>query len=161
MAGCLNQAKRIIQRYDSILHGAKPELLIEDTHRRIREVLLSPEGREFFRDAESTEAARVKACDKVIMKVVEAVDPIVPLTLRDKALDSQYLRTALHFLGAVEFMFSRYETDVRNQANPNGVIGLTAAMHDEFDRTIVFNDLLKPLDEFMSCMQTQYQTSLG
>ena len=161
MAGCLNQAKRIIQKYDSILHGAKPELLIENTHKRIREVLLSPEGREFFRDAESTEAARVKACDKVIMKVVEAVEPIVPLTLRDKALDSGYLRTALHFLGAAEFMFSRYETDVRNQANPNGVIGLTAAMHDEFDRTIVFNDLLKPLDEFMSCMQTQYQTSLG
>ena len=161
MAGCLNQAKRIIQKFDSILLGAKPETLIENTHKRIREVLLSPEGREFFRDAESTEAARVKACDKVIMKVVEAVDPIVPLTLRDKALDSGYLRTALHFLGAAEFMFSRYETDVRNQATPNGVIGLTAAMHDEFDRTIVFNDLLKPLEEFMSCMQIQYQTSLG
>ena len=161
MAGCLNQSKRILQRFDSILHGAKPETLIEDTHRKIREVLLSPEGREFFRNAESTEAAQVKACDRVIMKVVEAVDPIVPLTLRDKALDSGYLRTALHFLGAAEFMFSRYETDVRNQANPNGVIGLTAAMHDEFDRTIVFNDQLKSLDDFMSCMQTQYQTSLG
>ena len=161
MAGCLNQAKRIIQKFDSILHGAEPETLIENTHRRIREVLLSPEGREFFRDAESTEAARVKACDKVLMKVVEAVDLIVPLMLRNKALDSGYLRTALHFLGAAEFMFSRYETDVRNQANPNGVIGLTAAMHDEFDRTVVFNDQLKSLDEFMSCMQTQYQTSLG
>ena len=139
MAGCLNQSKRIIQKFDSILHGAKPETLIEDTHRRIREVLLSPEGREFFRDAESTEAARVKACDKVIMKIVESVEPIVPLTLRDKALDSGYLRTALHFLGAAEFMFARYETDGRTQANPNGVIGLAAAMHDEFDRTVVFN----------------------
>ena len=161
MAGCLNQSKRIIQKFDSILHGSKPEILIEDTHRRIREVLLSPEGREFFRDAESTEATRVKACDKVIMKIVESVDPIVPLTLRDKALDSGYLRTALHFLGAAEFMFARYETDVRTQANPNGVIGLAAAMHDEFDRAVVFNDQLKTLDEFMSCMKTQYQTSLG
>ena len=45
MAGCLNQSKRIVQKFDSILHGAKPEILIEDTHRKIREVLLSPEGR--------------------------------------------------------------------------------------------------------------------
>ena len=63
-----------IQKFDSILHGAKPETLIENTHRRIREVLLSPECRELSSDAESTEAARVKACDKVIMKGVEAVD---------------------------------------------------------------------------------------
>ena len=95
------------------------------------------------------------------MKIVEAVAPIVPLTLRDKALDSGYLRTTLHFLGAAEFMLARYETDVRTQANPNGVVGLAAVMHGEFDRTVVFNDQLKPLEEFMSCMKTQYQTSLG
>ena len=61
--------------------------------------------------------------DEVIMKIVEAVDPIVPITLRDKALESGYLRTALQFLGAAEFMFAQYETDVRTQANPNGVVG--------------------------------------
>ena len=161
IAGCVNQAKRIIQKFDAVLHGAKPESLIEVTHKGIKDILLSPEGRDLFRDVDSTEAARVEACDRVIMKIVEAVAPIIPLTIRDKALDGGYLRTALQFLGAAEFMFAQYETDVRTQANPNGVVGLSAAMHDEFDRTIVFNDQLKPLQEFMSCMKSQYQTSLG
>ena len=58
-------------------------------------------------------------------------------------------------------MFAQYETDVRTQANPNGVVGLSAAMHDEFERAVVFNDQLKPLEEFMSGMKSQYQTSLG
>ena len=161
IAGCLNQARSIVKKFDTVLHGAKPETLIEETHKGIRDVLRSPEGRDFFREMDRTEAARTKACDKVVMKIVEAVAPIVPLTLRDKALDSGYLRTALHFLGAAEFMLARYETDVRTQANPNGVVGLAAAMHDEFDRSVVFNDPLKPVEEFMSCMKSQYQTSLG
>ena len=54
---------------------------------------------------------------------VEAVAPIIPLTLRDNALDGGYLRTELQFLGAAEFMFAQYESDVRAQANPNGVVG--------------------------------------
>ena len=161
IAGCVNQAKRIIQKFDAVLHGSKPEALVEGSHKTIKEIFLSPEGRAFFRDLECTEATRVAACDKIIMKVVEAIAPIVPITIRDKALDGGYLRTALQFLGAAEFMFAQYESDVRTQANPNGVVGLSAAMHDEFERAVVFNAKLKPLQEFMSEMKSQYQTSLG
>ena len=95
------------------------------------------------------------------MKIVQAVAPILTLTLRNKELDGEYLRTALQFLGAAEFLFAQYETDVRTQANSNGVVGLSTAMHNEFERTVVFNAQLKPLDEFMSSMKSQYQTSLG
>ena len=107
IAGCINQAKRIVQKFDTVLHGSKPEVLIEETHEAIRKIFQTTEGREFFRDLDSTEAARVSAGDKVVMRVVEAVAPIIPLTLRDKALDGGYLRTALQFLGAAEFMFSQ------------------------------------------------------
>ena len=161
IAGCVNQAKRIIQKFDAVLHGSKPEALVEGSHKAIKEIFLSPEGRAFFRDLECTEATRVAACDKIVMKVVEAIAPIVPITIRDKALDGGYLRTALQFLGAAEFMFAQYESDVRTQANPNGVVGLSSAMHDEFERAVVFNAKLKPLQEFMSEMKSQYQTSLG
>ena len=58
-------------------------------------------------------------------------------------------------------MFAQYESDVRTQANPNGVVGLSSAMHNEFEMAVVFNDHLKPLQEFMSEMKGQYQTSLG
>ena len=161
IAGCINQAKRIVQKFDTVLHGSKPEVLIGETHEAIRKIFHSPEGREFFRDLDSTEPALVSAKDKVIMRVVEAVAPIIPLTLRDKALDGGYLRTALQFLGAAEFMFSQYESDVRTQANPNGIVGLSSAMHNEFERAVIFNDKLKPLQEFMNDMKGQYQTSLG
>ena len=92
------------------------------------------------------------ACDQVVKKIVQAVAPILPLALRDKALDGDYLRTAMQFLGAAEFLFAQYETDVRTQANPNGVVGLSAAMHNEFERATLFNAPLKPLNEFMSSM---------
>ena len=161
IAGAINQAKRIVQKFDTVLHGAKPEVLVEETHKAIRGILQSKEGREFIRDLDSTEAAKVSARDKVVMRIVEAVAPIIPLTIRDKALDGGYLRTALQFLGAAEFMFTQYEGDIRTQANPNGVVGLTSAMHNEFERALLFNDHLKPLQEFMSEMKQQYQTSLG
>ena len=161
IAGCINQAKRITQKFDAVLHGSKPEELICTTHAAIKEILRSPEGRELSRDLDSTEDARVAACDKVVKKLVQAVAPILPLTLRDKALDGEYLRTALQFLGAAEFLFAQYETDVRTQANPNGVVGLSSAMHSEFERAVVFNAPLKPLNEFMNSMKCQYQTSLG
>ena len=100
-------------------------------------------------------------CFKVIMKIVEALAPIVPLTLGERALGGEHLRTALKFLEAAEFMLAQYETDVRRQANPNGVVGLSADMHDEFERTVVLNDQLKPLEVVMNCMEWQYQISLG
>ena len=161
IAGAIRQAKRIVQKFDTVLHGSKPEVLVQETHMAIRGILQSKEGREFFRDLDCADAARVLAGDKVVMRIVEAVAPIIPLTIRDKALDGGYLRTALQFLGAAEFMFAQYEGDIRTQANPNGVVGLSSTMHNEFERALVFNDHLKPLQEFMSEMKLQYQTSLG
>ena len=48
IAGCLNQAKRIVQKFDTVLHGAKPETLIEVTHEGIKDILQSPERGQFF-----------------------------------------------------------------------------------------------------------------
>ena len=39
MAGCLNQVKRILQKYDDVLYGASPELLFQSTHQGIRDLL--------------------------------------------------------------------------------------------------------------------------
>ena len=56
IACCVNQAKRIIQKFDAVLNGAKPEALLEVTHKGIRETLQTPEGHDFFHDVESTQA---------------------------------------------------------------------------------------------------------
>ena len=58
-------------------------------------------------------------------------------------------------------MFSRYETDVRRQANPAGVVGLCNAMHLHFEQCAIGNKDLLPLEDFIKMMTLQYQTSLG
>ena len=68
-------------------HGSKPEVLIKETHEAIRKIFLSIEGREFFNNVDSTDEARISAGDKVVMSVIEAVAHIIPIALRDKALD--------------------------------------------------------------------------
>ena len=52
---------------------------LSERHKAIRGILQSKEGREFFRDLDCTEAARVSAGDKVVMRIVEAAAPIIPL----------------------------------------------------------------------------------
>lgn len=100
-------------------------------------------------------------CDNFIKRIIAAVPPIVPVTLRNKALDGSYFRTALHMLGAAELLFPQYEADVRKLANPAGVVGLCSYMHSELERFALYNDELKPLKDFMRDMTNQYQTSLG
>ena len=41
-AGCLNQAKRIVEKYDEVLYAA-PEILVNETHTTIKELLKSTE----------------------------------------------------------------------------------------------------------------------
>ena len=161
IAGCLNQSKRIIEKFDEILHGSKPEVLIQGTHDTIKRLLTSDECRAFLRDVDSTEESPVADCDTFIRRIVEAVAPIVPITLRNDSLDGGYLRTALHLLGAAEMLFGQYESDVRIQANPAGVVGMATAMHGEFERAVVFNEELRSLNDFIKDMKSQYQTSLG
>ena len=162
IAGCLNQSKRIVEKFDEILHvGVKPEVLVHGTHATIRQLLRSDEGSAFLRERDSSEEAAVARCDTFIKRIVEAVAPILPITLRNKALDAEYLRTALHLLGAAELLFTQYESDVRIQANPAGVVGLTATMHGNIERSVMFNKPQKPLTQFITDSRAQYLTSLG
>ena len=82
----------------------------------------------FLRKLDSTEEASLRSGETFVKRIVEAVDPILPITLRNKSLDAEYLRTALNLLGAAELLFAQYETDIRVKANPAGVVGMTACM---------------------------------
>ena len=161
IAGCMNQAKKILSQYDRILFGPPPEKQIEIVHKAIRELLVSQEGKSFQEEVNSSDPDAVARVDLFIKRLIEAIPPIVPLALRNKSLDGGYLRTALHFLGAAELMFSRYETDVRRQANPSGVVGMCNAMHSNFEQCAIVNKELKSLDDFIREMTSQYQTSRG
>ena len=161
IAGCLNQAKRIFEKFDEVLYGPSPESLVLETHEKIRALLASEEGRAFVSAGGSVDDDTVAESDIFIKKIVESVSPIVPITLRNKSLDGGYLRTALHLLGAAEFLFAQYEADVRTRANPAGVVGMCASMHAALKGAAVYNEELKPLSDFMTEMRSQYQTSLG
>ena len=161
IAGCLNQARRIVEKYDEVLFGPAPEELAVGTHKAIRELLCSEECQEFLSTKDSKEDASVTAGDNFVKKIVEAVSPILPIALRNKSLDGSYFRTALHLLGATEFLFAQYEKDIRVQANPAGFVGLSTAMHGELERTTIWNEELKGFRDFMRDMKTHYQTSYG
>ena len=75
--------------------------------------MVSQEGEAFRQEASSAVPEAAARRDLFVKKILEAVPPIIPVVLRNKSLDGAYLRTALHFLGAPELMFSRYKTDVR------------------------------------------------
>ena len=159
MAGCLSQAKKILERYDEILYGPAPEELVVSTHELIAGMLsVKKDVSPFFSPSEDdTEQAR----DLFIKRIVEAVSPILPLTIRNKSLDGAYFRTALHLLGAVELMFSQYVADIRSQANPAGLVGMCDAMHADIKSSAVHSSGLRPLGEFLKDMRAQYNTSLG
>ena len=158
----MNQAKRIIEKYDEILYGPAPELLVNDAHSAIRTLLKSPECRSFVDGGTSPDEQAADAGDEFVRKIMEAVSPVLPIALRNKSLDGAYLRTALYVLGAAEIMFAQYEEDARVQANPAGAVGLCRSLHNEIERATLYGDQkLKPLREFYNEMKAQYQTSLG
>ena len=96
IAGCINQSKRVFEKYDEVLHGQAPESLIGGTNSAIRELLISPEGKSFLSKVDSLEEDDRTMCDSLIKRIIAAVPPIVPVTLRNKALDGSYFRTARH-----------------------------------------------------------------
>ena len=161
VAGCLNQATRILSKFDEVLFGQSPEILIESTHKKVRELLVSEEGRSFLKELEESDEVAVAKGDEFIKQLIGVVPPIIPIALRNDSLDGSYFRTALQFLGATELMLSQYEADIRRQANPAGLVGMCNAMHAGFERSVLFNEELKPLREFCRDMKIQYQTSLG
>ena len=109
----MNQATRILKKYDKVLFGPPPEAQVEEVHKTTGELLLSQKGEAYHQEASSAVSEVAARRDLFVKKIIEAVPPIIPVVLRNKSLDGAYLRTALHFLGAPELMFSRYETDVR------------------------------------------------
>ena len=130
IAGCLNQAKRIIAKFDKVIDGKTPEYLVEETHERIRALLRSEELGQILDEDDGESEAAVASSDDFIRKIVEAVSPILPITLRDKSLDSGYFRAAHQLLlAASEFLFAHYEADVRVLAYPAGVTGMCSSMH--------------------------------
>ena len=47
ISGCLNESKRTIEKYDLIFYGEKLEVLVEETHNAIQELLTSEESKYF------------------------------------------------------------------------------------------------------------------
>ena len=147
--------------YDEVLFGPAPEAAVTVTHHAIRALLLSDEGKKFLSLGQEDDSGSVTFCDEFVKKIVGSVSPIIPIALRNKALDGCYLRTALNLIGCAEFLFSQYQNDIRDQANPNGLVGLSTGMHTEIKQSAVFGTELPPLEVFMKDMRVQYQTSLG
>ena len=96
-----------------------------------------------------------------IKGAIGAIPPVIPLAIRNKNLDGGFLRTALLPLGAVEILLAQYEVDIRSNANPAGLFGMSAAMHVDFEQCNLFGEKLQSLRNFMKEMWSQYQTSLG
>ena len=86
---------------------------------------------------------------------MEAVSPIVPITLRNKAFDGGFFRTAVSLLGAAEVLLAQHEQDMRVQANPAGMIGMCSSMHAEFERCAIYNEDVKPPQDFIKDMRAQ------
>ena len=80
-------ATRIIEQFNEVLFGPSPEGVVKESHRGIRKLLSSVECREFLEGNSSREGAAAETNDKFIKKFIEADSPIIPNTLRNKALD--------------------------------------------------------------------------
>ena len=161
IAGCLNQARNIFEKFDEILDGPAPEELVVDTHTAIRKLLASQECREGIKHMSQDDKGPVSTGDDLIRKIIEAVAPIIPITLRNKSLDAAYFRTALQLIAAAEFVFAQYEADVRIKANLAGVVGMCNSMHGEIKRATMYNDGLKPLNDFIKDNEKPISNVLG
>ena len=113
------------------MDGPAPEELVVGTHAAIRKLLASQECRECIKQMSQDDKGPVPTGDDFIRKIIEAVAPIIPITLRNESLDGTYFRTALQLVAAAEFVFAQYEADVRIKANPAGVVGMCNSMHEK------------------------------
>ena len=55
-AGCLNHAYRIVEKYDEVLYGPAPEILVSETHTVIKEQLKCTECRTYLEDTEVSDS---------------------------------------------------------------------------------------------------------
>ena len=161
IAGCLAQAKKIFEKFDEVLYGPAPEKLVEESHAAIADLLMSEDAKVFKEGVDEGVADDNTNRELFIKRIIEAVAPILPITIRNKSLDGCYLRTALHLLGAAELVFAQYISDIRTQSNPAGVVGVCNAMHAQLKKSAVLSDGLRPPHEFLREMKSLYQTCLG
>ena len=62
ITGGLNQAKRIVEKFDEVLHiGSKPQVMIHKNHATIRRLLQSEDCSAFLREVDSKEEASVRS----------------------------------------------------------------------------------------------------
>ena len=122
---------RIIEQFDDVLFGPAPDSLVKESHKDIMKLLCSVECRKFLEANNDDEGAATNTNNNFVKKVIGAVYPLIPLTLQNKALDGSYLRSALHILVLSEFHFTQYVEDVRVNANPAGVVGMSSYLHAE------------------------------
>ena len=71
IAGCLNQSRRIVEKFDEILFGPAPEDMVEKSHRDIRTLLCSEVCRSFLSKKDKADDASVQAGDEFIKSIVE------------------------------------------------------------------------------------------
>ena len=70
IAGCLNQAKRILEKFDEILQtGTKPEVLVQKTHATIRRLLQSEDCSAFLRECDSAEEASIRSGETFVSSI--------------------------------------------------------------------------------------------
>ena len=98
IAGCMGQSKKILAAYDEILYGSSPEKLVESTHKAISDILNTSEALRVFGKSSGEKEISEAERDLLVKRTVEAVAPIIPVTIRNKALDGTYFRTALQCL---------------------------------------------------------------
>ena len=82
IAGCLNQAKRIVESYDEVLYGPPPEKLVETTHKAIADLLVSEEARAFLGSDEDASPSPHPARERFIKKIIESISPIIPISIQ-------------------------------------------------------------------------------
>ena len=63
IAGCLNQARNIFEKFDDILYGPAPEELVVKTHGAIMKLLASEECEAFMSKGSKDDQDAVKASD--------------------------------------------------------------------------------------------------
>ena len=66
-----------------MIFGPAPEAIVEKIHRDIRSLLYSEECRSFMSDKDKTDDAAVKASDEFIKSIIEAVGPVIPISMRN------------------------------------------------------------------------------
>ena len=77
----MNQAKRIFEKFDEVLYGSAPEVLVQEAHRSLKTLLQSDEAREFVMGVDLPNDNLDTTQTDFIKRIIESVSPIIPITL--------------------------------------------------------------------------------